>query len=895
MSDNDQKTPGKAAGRRTLSLRPGASGASNRGASSGGSRVVVQKKRKRVVTPSEGGPKGAQSAPKTYPGGLTREEWEARQKVLERAKSGNTSSALDRLRQAGEARKKAEADERAAKALEEEERRKAQEEAQRREEEERAKAEQAAQEKRRQEEESKRQAAEKAKPQRRKGPDAVRAAPVQVSKPNVESSPENKNRTSAKTDNKDNRAQKSRTSKPAQPAVDTPPIVAPETLAPVSQAQTHPRAKNRDRDDEEPARTAARKSEPKQRQRKFTVMDALNEDNERQRSMAAMRRQRERQQKQTKKAQEPRQKVTRDVVIPEVITVQELANRMAERAADVIRELMKLGVMATINQVIDNETAQLLAETMGHRVKLVSDADVEEGLQGEDDIEEDLKPRAPIVTVMGHVDHGKTSLLDALRQANVVAKEAGGITQHIGAYQVKTSAGESITFIDTPGHAAFTAMRARGAKVTDIVILVVAADDGVMPQTKEAIAHAKAADVPMIVAINKMDKPGADPSRVRNELLQNDVYVESMGGEILDVEISALKKQGLDKLEEAILLQAELLELQANPDRAAQGVVVEAQLDRGRGAVGTVLVQKGTLRTSDIVVAGAAWGKVRALVSDRGGRVEKAGPSIPVEILGLDSAPSAGDEFQVVENEARAREIVEYRKRKERERINTPVAKSLDQLMSQLKEGERKEVPVVIKADVQGSAEAIVVALEKMSTDEVAVRVLHSGVGGVTESDVTLANASEAPILAFNVRANAPARQQAEKNQVEVRYYNVIYDLVDDIKAVMEGMLDPTLRETFLGNAKILQVFNISKVGRVAGCEISEGMARRSAKVRLIRDSVVIHEGTLSTLRRFKDEVKEVHAGQECGMAFENYQDIQPGDVIEVYEVETIARKLESS
>ena len=860
MSDDDEKNIAKSGARKTLSLRPGSGGGGARGGS-GASTVVVQRKRKKVVTPGEpAGNRGQQAAQKTYPGGLTKQEWETRQKVLEKSKTGGGSSALERLQQANDARRNAEAKDREAKAAELE--------AKRIREEEEAAARAVAEAEKAKQAKAEQQEAEPKdeRPARRSGPDSVRKAEAplsQAAKPRAPRSPD------------------------ITPPADV--IPDPVALAP-SQA---PRNKTKARDDEEAKATPSRKVEPRQRQRKLSVTNAFNDDGERQRSMAAMRRQRERQQKK-QISNEPRQKVTRDVVIPEVITVQELANRMAERAADVIRELMKLGVMATINQVIDNETAQLIAETMGHRVKLVADSDVEEGLQAEVEEDGDLFPRAPIVTVMGHVDHGKTSLLDALRETAVVAREAGGITQHIGAYQVETDGGDRITFIDTPGHAAFTSMRARGAKVTDIVILVVAADDGVMPQTIEAISHAKAAGVPVIVAINKMDKPDADPSRVRNELLQHEIYVESIGGEILDVEISALKRQGLDKLEEAVLLQAELLELRANPDRPARGVVVEAQLDRGRGAVGTMLIQSGTLRTGDIVVAGAAWGKVRALVADNGARVEEAGPSEPVELLGLNQAPSAGDEFTVVDSEGRAREIVEYRQRKERDRINTPVAKSLDQLMSQLKEGERKEVPVLVKADVQGSSEAIIAALEKMGTDEVAVRVLHAGVGGVTESDVTLCSASDAPILAFNVRANAPARQMAERDQVEIRYYNVIYDLVDDIKAVMEGMLAPTLRETFLGNAEILQVFNITKTGRVAGCRISEGMAKRSAKVRLIRDSVVIHEGTLSTLRRFKDEVKEVHAGQECGMAFENYQDIQVGDVIEIYEVETIARTLDA-
>ncbi|MGD9869084.1 MAG: translation initiation factor IF-2, partial [Hyphomicrobiales bacterium] len=520
-------------------------------------------------------------------------------------------------------------------------------------------------------------------------------------------------------------------------------------------------------------------------------------------------------------------------------------------------------------------------------------ADVEEGFIGEDDAEEDLRPRAPIVTVMGHVDHGKTSLLDAIRKANVVSGEAGGITQHIGAYQVDIG-GQKITFIDTPGHEAFTAMRARGARVTDLVVLVVAADDGVMPQTVEAINHARAAGVPIIVAINKIDKPGVDPKRVRTDLLQHEIVVESMGGDVLEVEVSALKQTNLDKLLEAIVLQAEVLELKANPDRMAEGVVIEAKLERGRGPVGTMLVQRGTLDVGDIVVAGASWGKVRALIDDRGEQVTQAGPSVPVEVLGFDSAPEAGDTFAEVDSEARAREITSYRARKRRETLATGAGarSTLEQMMSQLKEGVRKEFPLLIKGDVQGSVEAIVAALEKLGTDEVRARVMHSGVGGITESDVSLASATGAPVFGFNVRANAQARQAAERDHIDIRYYSVIYDLVDDVKQAMSGLLDPTLREHFLGNAQVLEVFNISKIGRVAGCRVSEGKVARGASVRLIRDNVVIHEGKLSTLKRFKDEVAEVPAGQECGMAFENYQDLKAGDIIECFRVEKVERKL---
>ncbi|GAK43816.1 translation initiation factor IF-2 [Tepidicaulis marinus] len=641
--------------------------------------------------------------------------------------------------------------------------------------------------------------------------------------------------------------------------------------------------------------TPARKGEARRREGKLTITRALTDDEGgRQRSLASMRRRMEREKKRARgTSQEPRQKVARDVVIPEAITVQELANRMAERAVDVIKLLMKQGVMVQINDTLDTDTAQLVAEELGHNVKRVSEADVEEGLVTEDDPDDLKVARAPVVTVMGHVDHGKTSLLDALRKTDVVAGEAGGITQHIGAYQVTMPAGDKITFLDTPGHAAFTAMRARGAKATDLVILVVAGDDGVMPQTIEAIHHAKAAEVPMIVAINKMDKPDVDAGRVKNELLQHEVILEDFGGDVLAVEVSAKTGMGLDKLEENILLQAELLELKANPDREAEGVVIEAKLDKGRGPVATALVQRGTLKVGDIIVAGAEWGRVRALLNDRGKNVEDAGPSVPVEVLGLNGTPDAGDTFVVVENEARAREVTEYRQGLQRKARVGLVRTTLDQMMSQLKEGERHEVPIVIKGDVQGSVEAIVQALDKLGTDEVKARVLHAGVGGITESDVTLAQASGAPIIGFNVRANVQARDAARAAGIEIRYYSVIYDLVDDVKAAMSGMLSPEMRETFIGNAQILEVFNISKVGKVAGCRVTEGAVRRGSKVRLIRDDVVVHEGTLSTLKRFKDEVKEVHGGQECGMAFENYQDMRPGDVIECFDVEEIARSLD--
>ncbi|MBR0689677.1 translation initiation factor IF-2 [Bradyrhizobium manausense] len=633
---------------------------------------------------------------------------------------------------------------------------------------------------------------------------------------------------------------------------------------------------------------------PQKERGRLTVVTALNADEVRERSIASFRRRTQRLKGHA--SNEPKEKLIREVVIPEAITIQELANRMSERAVDVIRMLMKQGAMHKITDVIDADTAQLIAEELGHTVKRVAASDVEEGLFDQVDDSTDTETRSPVVTVMGHVDHGKTSLLDALRHANVVSGEAGGITQHIGAYQVLSpESGKKITFIDTPGHAAFTAMRARGAKVTDIVVLVVAADDGVMPQTVEAINHAKAARVPIIVAINKIDKPDAKPERVRTELLQHEVQVESFGGEVVDVEVSAKNKTNLDKLLEMIALQADILELKTNSERPAEGTVIEAKLDRGRGPVATVLVQRGTLRVGDIIVAGAEMGRVRALISDQGETVDEAGPSVPVEVLGFNGPPEAGDRLAVVENEARARQITSYRAHQKRENAAASISGmrgSLEQMMSQLKTAGRKEFPLIVKADVQGSLEAILGSLEKLGTDEVAARILHAGVGGISESDVTLAEGFNAAIIGFSVRANKEAAAAAKRNGIEIRYYNIIYDLVDDVKKAMSGLLAPTLRETMLGNAEILEIFNISKVGKVAGCRVTDGTVERGANVRLIRDNVVVHEGKLSTLKRFKDEVKEVQSGQECGMAFENYHDMRAGDVIECYRVETIQRSL---
>jgi translation initiation factor IF-2 len=640
------------------------------------------------------------------------------------------------------------------------------------------------------------------------------------------------------------------------------------------------------------------KGEPKRREGRLTIQAVAGDGEdavERMRSLASVRRAREREkEKRRGGGQQEQARVSRDVVIPDVITVGELAQRMATRGVEVIKFLMRQGLMLKINDVIDNDTAELVATEFGHTVKRVSESDVETGFLDVADIDDHMLPRPPVVTVMGHVDHGKTSLLDALRSADVAAGEHGGITQHIGAYQVRLPDGEAVTFLDTPGHAAFSAMRARGANITDIVVLVVAADDGVMPQTIEAINHAKAAGAPMIVAINKVDKPGADPQRVINELLQHEIVVEALGGDTQAIPVSAKEKTGLKDLIEAILVQAEMMDLRANPDRTAEGVVIEAKLDRGRGSVASVLVKRGTLRRGDIVVAGASWGRVRALVNERGEQVAEAGPSVPVEILGLDSPASPGEPFAVVENEARARELTEYRERQKRERSFMPVGGgvSLADMMAKLQDKRVSELPVVIKADVQGSAEAIVGSLEKIGTDEVRARIIHSAAGAITESDVLLAKGANAPILGFNVRASAQARALAEREGVEIRYYAIIYDLLDDIKGVLSGMLAPVQRETFLGNAEVVQVFDISKVGKVAGCKVVDGVVRKGAKVRIIRQDIVLQEmGTLVTLKRFKDEVNEVVVGQECGM-FLNFNDLKPGDTIECFTVEEIKRSL---
>ncbi|NWG53993.1 MAG: translation initiation factor IF-2, partial [Hydrogenophilaceae bacterium] len=643
-----------------------------------------------------------------------------------------------------------------------------------------------------------------------------------------------------------------------------------------------------------------KKGEPKRREGKLTLdmVERITEgDDDRVRSLAAYRRaqQKEKERRAKMFGGGERETVKREVVIPETITVQELSNRMAIRAADIIKFMMRQGQMVKLTDVLDADTAELIASDYGHAVKRVAESDIETGLAGEEDAPETLKPRPPVVTVMGHVDHGKTSLLDALRKTDVAAGEAGGITQHIGAYQVRLPDGQRVTFLDTPGHAAFSSMRARGAQVTDIVILVVAADDGVMPQTVEAISHARAAGVPIIVAVNKVDKPDARPERVLQELLQHEVVTENFGGDVLHVEVSALQKTGLDKLIETILLQAEVLDLKANPDRPAEAVVIESKLDRGRGAVATVLVKRGTLKRGDIVVVGGVWGRVRALMDERGAQLKEAGPSQPVEIMGLEGVPDPGDVLNVVENENRAREVADYRVRAKRQKAAAgPGSRpTLETMMARIKENDVSELAVLIKADVQGSAEAIANALEKLGNEEVRARIVHAGVGAINESDIQLAKASNAPVIGFNVRASKEARDLAEREGVEIRYYAIIYDLIDDMKGVMSGMLAPQMRETFLGNAEVLEVFNISKVGKVAGCRVTEGVVRKGAKVRIIRDNVVIQEmGVLTTLKRFKDEVNEVTAGQECGMSFGPFQDIKQGDIIECFNVEVVQRSL---
>ncbi|GAB4529215.1 MAG: translation initiation factor IF-2 [Amphiplicatus sp.] len=866
MSDDvDTKTEAAPkSGRRPLSLRRTERGAVKQSFSHGRTKtVVVETKRRRGgvlgVKKAEAGAPEEKAAPKAKKA--------APEKTVEEKKPAGAV-----LRTLSEEEKQARA---AAlvKARQEEAERRKREEAERAEREARE-----AEERRRLEEDRKRQAEEEER--RKREVEARRRAEEEARQALEEEERERKKRNAAKTEARSK----------GRGEAEGEAVRVVETDNPL--AQLGGRLKTKRKLVEERREAAKTKEEPRRRTGKLTIANALDDD-ERQRSLASVRRARERE-KLARQQRGERQTVVREVVIPETITVQELAQRMAMRAVDLVKELMKQGQMVTANATLDADTAEIIATELGHAVKRVAEADIEEGLYGPPDDPADMRPRPPVVTVMGHVDHGKTSLLDALRQTDVVAREAGGITQHIGAYQVELEGGRKITFLDTPGHAAFTQMRARGAQVTDIVVLVVAADDSIMPQTVEAISHARAAGVPIIVAINKIDKPDADPQRVRTDLLQHEIQVESLGGDIQDVEVSALKKQNLDGLLEAILLQAELLELKANPDRAAEGSVVEARLDKGRGPVATFLIQRGTLKRGDVVVVGSEWGKIRALIDERGQQLSEALPAQPVEVLGLDGVPEPGDRFAVVESEARAREIAEYRQRKKREKasVKTTGAASLEQMMAQLRDAEIKELPLVIKGDVQGSVEAIVGSLDKLSTDEVRVRILHTGVGGVSESDVILAGASGAPVIGFNVRANKDARERAQRDGVEIRYYSIIYELIDDIKGALTGMLEPELRETFLGNAEILEVFNISKVGKVAGCRVTEGVVRRGAKVRLIRDDTVIHEGELSQLKRFKDDANEVVAGQECGMSFANYDDLKQGDVIECFSVEKIKRTL---
>ncbi|MEX0370957.1 MAG: translation initiation factor IF-2 [Tateyamaria sp.] len=820
-------------GKKTLGLRGGSRPGNVKQSFSHGrtKNVVVETKRKRVVVPKPGAAKGGSGAAPSTSGS--------------RRPAGISDAEMERRLKALQAAKAREAEEAAQREAEEKARA---------EERERRRAEQEAKE--REQREAEERARQKAEEEERQRIAAEEAAKRAAAAPAPDAA------------------------KAERPA--------PNKTAPAAA----PRKSERERE-QRPSRGKGR--DDNRRSGKLTLGQATGGEGNRQRSMAAMKRKQERARQKAMGGSVEREKVVRDVQLPETIVVSELANRMAERVADVVKSLMQMGMMVTQNQSIDADTAELIIEEFGHKVTRVSDADVEDVIKEVEDKEDDLKPRPPVITIMGHVDHGKTSILDAIRNARVVAGEAGGITQHIGAYQVKTESGTTLSFLDTPGHAAFTSMRSRGAQVTDIVVLVVAADDAVMPQTIEAINHAKAAEVPMIVAINKCDKPAADPMKVRTDLLQHEVIVEQMSGEVQDVEVSAHTGQGLDELLEAIALQAEILELKANPNRAAQGAVIEAQLDVGRGPVATVLVQNGTLRQGDIFVVGEQYGKVRALINDKGERVQEAGPSVPVEVLGLNGTPEAGDVLNVTETEAQAREIAAYREQAAKDkRAAAGAATTLEQLMAKAKEDENvSELPILVKADVQGSAEAIVQAMEKIGNEEVRVRVLHSGVGAITETDVGLAEASGAPIMGFNVRANASARNTANQKGVEIRYYSVIYDLVDDVKAAASGLLSAEIRENFIGYAQIKEVFKVTGVGKVAGCLVTEGVARRSAGVRLLRDNVVIHEGTLKTLKRFKDEVSEVQSGQECGMAFENYDDIRPNDVIEIFEREEVTRTLD--
>ena len=863
MSDSDGKKP--------LGLGGGRPGQVKQSFSHGRTKnVVVETKRKRVVVPpgAAAGAPGSAERPTITP--------QAAMAATSRRPAGISDAEMERRLKALAAARAREEDEAAARAAEEKareedrERRRAEMEAKEREEREREEALRAKEDEARRAREAAEAAARAPKPVAEARPAAGSAARRPTASAGRPAAPSPQDRAAAE-------------------------VAAARTEVKGAALRRPDRDRPAGADRDANARAAKAARDDNRRTGKLSLNEALaGGEGGRQRSLAAMKRKQEKVRQKAMGGSMRAEKQVRDVQLPETIVVSELANRMAERAADVVKALMKMGMMVSMNQAIDADTAELVIEEFGHHAVRVSDSDVEQVIDTVQDRDEDLQPRPPIITIMGHVDHGKTSLLDAIRHANVVSGEAGGITQHIGAYQVTTDGGAVLTFLDTPGHAAFTSMRARGAQVTDIVVLVVAADDAVMPQTVEAINHAKAANVPMIVAINKVDKPQADPQKVRTDLLQHEVVVEAMSGEVQDVEVSAKTGKGLDNLLEAIALQAEILELKANPKRQAQGAVIEAKLDVGRGPVATVLVQHGTLKRGDIFVVGEQWGKVRALIDDKGERVDEAGPSVPVEVLGLNGTPEAGDVLNVVETEAQAREIADYRIAAAKDkRAAAGASITLDQMLAKAKADQSvAELPVVVKADVQGSAEAIVQALEKVGNDEVRVRVLHYGVGAITESDIGLAEASQAPVIGFNVRANAPARNAANQKGVEIRYYSIIYDLVDDIKAAASGLLSAEVRENFIGYAQIREVFRVTGVGNVAGCLVTEGVARRSAGVRLLRDNVVIHEGTLKTLKRFKDEVKEVQSGQECGMAFENYDDIRKGDVIEIFEREEVERKL---
>ena len=863
MSDADDNK----SGRRPLSLKRSGSGTVQQSFARGRSKaVVVEKKRKRVATPGKDGPqgsgksagagKGGESAlaAKARQLGLSEEELVARQRAIARARA----EAADR-----DAQKKQEAEERDKRAQDE----------------------------RRQLEQQREREAREA----REAEDAVRREAEEIALRKAEEEAA----LAAQDDHRKGEDEPRRKAPPVkdEPRRDKRPVEAGDDAASALEAMGG-RVKRKG-GAAAPGPAKAQPARPKadnRRRGKLTIQNIVDGDEDRQRSLASVRRARERERQRREDTTGGREKVAREVVVPEAISVADLANRMAERTVDVIKYLMKQGQMVRMNDLLDADTAELVVEEFGHTIKRVSEADVEEGFIADDDPEESKLPRAPVIAVMGHVDHGKTSLLDALRSTDVAAGEAGGITQHIGAYQVQLKDGARITFLDTPGHAAFSAMRSRGAQATDIVILVVAADDSVKPQTIEAINHAKAANTPIIVAVNKCDKPDANPQKVLTDLLQHEIVVEAMSGDVQSVEVSAKARTGLEELTEAISLQAELLDLKANPGRPAEGVVIESQVDKGRGPVATVLVRRGTLKRSDVVVAGSQWGRVRALVNERGQQLEEAGPSVPAEILGLDGAPEPGEVFAVVENEARAREIAAYRQRKERDAsgATTGTGTSLEQMMARLKQDETQEMPLLVKADVQGSAEAIKQSLEKLGNEEVRARVIHAAPGGVNESDVLLAKSAGSPVFAFNVRANKQARELAEREGVEIRYYSVIYDVIDDVRNTMEGMLAPEKRENFIGYAEILEVFNITKVGKVAGCRVTEGVVKRGCGVRLLRDDTVLHEGKLKTLKRFKDEVPEVRSGTECGMAFENYDDLQKGDQIECFEVVEVARKLEA-